>query len=131
MNNIVLMGRLTKETELNQSGKVASNTIAVDRRFNDANGNKVTDFFNVRWLGENRAKFAKSYLSKGMKILISGRMHADQYQDEAGNKKTFHYVLAEETEFAESKRTAAAEPQQDPNGFMDIPDNIDEELPFN
>lgn len=133
MNNIVLMGRLTKDIEVNQSGKIASSSIAVDRRFKDANGNKVTDFFNVRWLGENRVKFAKNYLSKGMKILISGSSHVDQYKDNEGNNRSFHYVLAEETEFAESKRAgSAAEPQPptDSDGFMNIPDGIDEELPF-
>ena len=132
MNNIVLMGRLTKETAVNTSGKIASNSIAVDRRFKDANGNKVTDFFNVRWLGESRAKFAMNYLTKGTKIVISGSMHVDQYKDDAGNAKSFYYVLAEETEFAESKRTGSpTEPQQNSDGFMNIPDGIDEELPFN
>lgn len=132
MNNIVLMGRLTKETAVNTSGKIATNSIAVDRRFKDANGNKVTDFFNVRWLGESRAKFAMNYLTKGMKVVVSGSMHVDQYKDDQGNAKSFYYVLAEETEFAESKRAgSAAEPQPNADGFMNIPDGIDEELPFN
>lgn len=131
MNNIVLMGRLTKETAVNTSGKIASNSIAVDRKFKDAKGNKVTDFFNVRWLGESRAKFAMNYLTKGTKVVISGSMHVDQYKDDQGNPKSFYYVLAEETEFAESLRGSAAEPKTNADGFMNIPDGIDEELPFN
>lgn len=132
MNKIVLMGRLTKETELNQTGKMAACSIAVDRALKDANGNKVTDFINLRWIGERKAQFAFNYLHKGMKILIDGSLQIDQYKDDAGNNRSYCYVLVDNTEFAESKRSAAeGATQPDSDGFMSIPDGIDEELPFN
>lgn len=134
MNHIILLGRLTKETELNTSGKIAMNSIAVDRRLTDANGNKVTDFINLRWLGENKAQFAKKYLTKGVKICVEGNLCIDRYMDANGNSKSAVYVLVDNTEFAQSKQSTqeAEQPQPtDENGFMSIPDGIDEELPFN
>ena len=133
MNKIILLGRLSRETELNQSGKMASNSIAVDRVLKDANGNKITDFIPLRWIGERKAQFAYDYLHKGMKILVEGNLHIDQYQDDAGNYRSYCYVLVDNTEFAESKRTGAtaAATQTNDDGFMNIPDGIDEELPFN
>ena len=136
MNHIILLGRLTKETELNTSGKIATNSIAVDRRLKDANGNKVTDFINLRWLGESKARFAKEYLTKGVKVCIEGNLCIDQYKDSNGNPKSAVYVLVDNTEFAESKKTQEAAPPvpaatTDADGFMNIPDGIDEELPFN
>ena len=133
MNHIILLGRLTKDTELNASGKVAMNSIAVDRNFKDANGNKVTDFINVKWLGEAKAQFAWKYLSKGMKILIEGSLCVDQYKDQNGNARSSCYVRVDDTEFAESKKQGApgeASPvTTDENGFAKAQD--DEELPFN
>lgn len=134
MNEIFLMGRLTKDSELNPSGKVATNSIAVDRRLKDANGNKVTDFINLRWLGESKARFAKEYLTKGVKVCIEGNLCIDQYKDSNGNPKSAVYVLVDNTEFAESKKSqeaAVPPPAPDADGFMNIPDGIDEELPFN
>lgn len=128
MNKIVLSGRLTKETDLNQSGKMASCTIAVDRSMKDASGNKITDFINLRWIGESKAQFAFNYLRKGMKILVDGSLHIDQYNDDAGNHKTYCYVLVDNTEFAESKKANDNSMPTDPNGFATIPDS--EELPF-
>lgn len=128
MNKIVLLGRLTKETDLNQSGKMASCTIAVDRSMKDVSGNKITDFINLRWIGESKAQFAFNYLRKGMKILVDGRLHIDQYNDDAGNHKTYCYVLVDNTEFAESKKADNNSMPTDPNGFATIPDS--EELPF-
>ena len=132
MNHIFLMGRLTKETELNQSGKIAMNSIAVDRRLKDANGNKVTDFIPLRWLGETKAKFAFGYLTKGMKIAIEGSLYIDQYKDSEGNSRSACYVIVDNTEFAESKKQGApgsASPvTTDENGFATMQD--DEEAPF-
>ena len=127
MNKIVLLGRLTKETDLNQSGKMASCSIAVDGSMKDASGNKITDFINLRWIGESKAQFAFNYLRKGMKILVDGSLHIDQYNDDAGNHKTYCYVLVDNTEFAESKKANDISMPTDPNGFASVPDD---ELPF-
>ena len=133
MNHIILLGRLTKDTELNDSGKVAMNSIAVDRNLKDANGNKVTDFINVKWLGEAKAQFAWKYLTKGMKILIEGSLCIDRYKDQNGNSRSSCYVRVDDTEFAESKKQGAqgsASPvTTDENGFASIPDG--EDPPFN
>ena len=128
MNKIILLGRLARDTELNASGKMASSCIAVDRSLKDASGNKVTDFINLRWIGESKAQFAFKYLSKGMKILVEGNLQIDQYQDNAGNNKSYCYVLVDNTEFAESKKADNNSMPTDPNGFATIPDS--EELPF-
>lgn len=133
MNQIILLGRLTKDTELNASGKIAMNNIAVDRRLPDANGNKVTDFIPLRWIGEKKAQFAYNYLHKGIKICAEGNLCIDQYKDSEGNNKSAVYVLVNNTEFAESKKQNAPEypaPMADSNEFMNIPDGLDEELPF-
>ena len=120
MNHIFLMGRLTKDTELNQSGKIAMNSIAVDRRLKDANGNKATDFIPLRWLGEQKAKFAWDYLTKGTKIMIEGSLCIDQYKDSDGNSRTACYVIVDNTEFAQSKKADA--PTTDADGFAAMPD---------
>lgn len=131
MNHIFLMGILTKETKLNQSGKIAMNSIAVDRRLKDANGNKVTDFIPLRWLGETKAKFAFDYLTKGTKIAIEGSLCIDQYKDSEGNSRSACYVIVDNTEFAQSKGAGTqsnAAVTTDANGFASVPD--DDKLPF-
>lgn len=132
MNKICLIGRTCKETELNTSGKVATNCIAVDRALKDKDGNKVTDFINLRWLGEKQAKFAQNYISKGTKIGVSGSLCIDNYKKDGENKQ-FVYVMVQETDFCESKganqqNNCAEKP--DSNSFMEIPDGIENELPF-
>ena len=133
MNKICLIGRTCKETELNGSGKMASNCMAVDRALKDKDGNKVTDFINLRWLGEKQAAFAQKYITKGMKIGVSGSLCIDNYKDKDGNYKQSVYVLVQEIDFCESKsanqqNTSVQRPSSD--GFMGIPDGIENELPF-
>ena len=133
MNKICLIGRTCKETELNGSGKMASNCMAVDRALKDKDGNKVTDFINLRWLGEKQAAFAQKYITKGMKIGVSGSLCIDNYKDKDGNYKQSVYVLVQEIDFCESKsanqqNTSVQRPSSD--GFMGIPDGIEDELPF-
>ena len=132
MNKICLMGRVCKDTELNTSGKVANNCIAVDRALKDKDGNKVTDFINLRWLGEKQAKFAQNYIQKGTKIGVSGSLCIDNYKKDGENKQ-FVYVMVQETDFCESKganqqNNGIAKPN--PDDFMSIPDGIENELPF-
>lgn len=132
MNKICLIGRTCKDTELNTSGKVATNCIAVDRALKDKDGNKVTDFINLRWLGEKQARFAQNYIQKGTKIGVSGSLCIDNYKKDGENKQ-FVYVMVQETEFCESKganqqNNGGAKPN--PDDFMSIPDGIGDELPF-
>ena len=135
MNKWFGIGRVCKETELNTSGKVATNCIAVDRALKEKDGNKVTDFINLRWLGEKQAKFAQNYIQKGTKIGVSGSLCIDNYKKDGENKQ-FVYVMVQETEFCESKganqqnnsRPKPSDASSD--DFMSIADGIGDELPF-
>ena len=135
MNKWIGIGRVCKDTELNTSGKVATNCIAVDRALKDKDGNKVTDFINLRWLGEKQAKFAQNYIQKGTKIGVSGSLCIDNYKKDGENKQ-FVYLMVQETEFCESKganqqnnsRPKPSDASSD--DFMSIPDGINDELPF-
>lgn len=133
MNKWIGIGRVCKDTELNTSGKVATNCIAVDRALKDKDGNKVTDFINLRWLGEKQAKFAQNYIQKGTKIGVTGSLCIDNYKKDGENKQ-FVYVMVQETEFCESKgankqNSSRPAPTND-DSFMSIPDGIGDELPF-
>lgn len=135
MNKWIGIGRVCKDTELNTSGKVATNCIAVDRALKDKDGNKVTDFINLRWLGEKQAKFAQNYIQKGTKIGVTGSLCIDNYKKDGENKQ-FVYVMVQETEFCESKganqqnnsRPKPSDASSD--DFMSIADGIGDELPF-
>ena len=135
MNKWIGIGRVCKDTELNTSGKVATNCIAVDRALKDKDGNKVTDFINLRWLGEKQAKFAQNYIQKGTKIGVTGSLCIDNYKKDGENKQ-FVYVMVQETEFCESKganqqNNSRPAPSNAHDGdFMKIPDGIGDELPF-
>ncbi len=132
MNLITIIGRVTKDTEINQTGKVASNTIAVDRAMKDADGNKVTDFINLRWLGEKKAQFAQQYITKGQKIAIEGSLCIDNYKDKEGNNKQFVYINVNNTEFCESKGSAEGKGAAKSSGdeFMQVADDDLNGLPF-
>lgn len=141
MNRVILMGRLSKEVELrysaNGSNAVARTSIAVPRRFKK-DGEPEADFFNLVAFGK-QAEFIEKYFSKGKMIAIVGRVENDNYTNKDGQKVYGTRITVEECEFAESKdksSTAAEKPQNKPTGevkegFMNIPDGVDEELPFN
>ena len=136
MNKVVLMGRLTREpyvryTQGEKSTCVARYTLAVDRRSKE----KETDFISCVAFGKS-GEFAEKYLHKGMKILVEGRIHTGSYTNKDGKKIYTTDVVVESTEFAESRNSAQqapAEPTADMGeGFMNIPDGVDDEgLPFN
>lgn len=143
MNLIALCGRLTKDSVVNESGKVADNCIAVDRQLKDRDGNKQTDFINVRWIGEKRAQFAEKYMTKGTKVIITGSLQINRFKNKDGYDRQWVYVLANNVEFAESKSSRERGSGQQQNtklqndysnagadDFMSIPDTLDEELPF-
>lgn len=141
MNKVILMGRLTRDPEIrysqgNESQEqtcIARYTLAVDRRFK-RDGEQSADFISCVAFGKN-GTFAEKYFRQGTKITISGRIQTGSYTNKDGIKVYTTDVVIEEQEFAESKKAAG---QQDNNagytdagdGFMNIPDGIDEELPF-
>ncbi|MCR5719456.1 MAG: single-stranded DNA-binding protein [Lachnospiraceae bacterium] len=149
MNKVILMGRLTRDPEVRYSQgasqtAVARFSIAVDRRFKRDN-EPDADFFNCTAFGK-QAEFIEKYLRKGTKIVVVGRIQNDNYTNKDGQMVYSVRVMVDEIEFAESKNSqssdnagfnnfnagqSSAPDQGAANGFMNIPDGIDEELPFN
>jgi len=137
MNKIFLMGRLTADPEIRYTQgnehQVARYTLAVDRKVARNNGEVTADFISIQcW--DKKAEFAEKYLHKGTKILVTGRIQSGSYTDKDGKKVYTTDVVAEDQEFCEAKKSGSSEatnncPPSD-DGFMNIPDGIDEELPF-
>ena len=135
------MGRLTRDPEVRYSQgenatAIARYTIAVDRRYKKE-GDASADFIGCVAFGK-LGEFAEKYLRKGTKVVVTGRIQTGSYTNKDGQKVYTTDVVVEENEFAESKRSddnapASSAPASMPegNGFMNIPDGIDEELPFN
>ena len=153
MNKVILMGRLTRDPDVRYSQgenatAVARFTLAVDRRFSRRDGENTADFIGCVAFAR-QAEFAEKYLRQGTKIVLTGRIQTGSYTNRDGQKVYTTDVVAEDLEFAESKaaagQNAGFQPQQNSNpfqaapaasaaagdGFMNIPDGIDEELPFN
>ena len=138
MNKAILMGRLTRDPDVRYSQgenpmAIARYTLAVDRRFK-RDGEQNADFINCLAFGRS-AEFAEKYFKQGTKIAITGRIQTDSYTNRDGQKIYTTDVVIEEQEFAESKK-AAGEQEQNAgytdagDGFMNIPDGVDEQLPF-
>ena len=148
MNKVILMGRLTRDPEVRYSQgdsatAVARYTLAVDRRFNRNNDDQTADFIGCVAFGRS-GEFAEKYLHKGTKVVVTGRIQTGSYTNKDGVKVYTTDVVVEDQEFAESKNSAgnndggfvpagrpAPAPMAAGAGFMNIPDGIDEELPFN
>lgn len=140
MNKTILTGRLTKDVDARYTTGanqllVSRYTLAVDRRFK-RDGEASADFINCISFGKS-AEFAEKYFRKGMKVSVVGRIQTGSYTNRDGVKVYTTDVVVEEQEFCESKQIGNSEEQQpsphgqvDKDGFLDIPDNIDEELPF-
>lgn len=137
LNHIVLMGRLTRDPELRQTGSgisVASFTIAVDRDYAAQGAEKETDFVDiVAWRGT--ADFVSKYFAKGRMAVVSGRLQIRDWQDKEGNKRRSAEVVADNIYFGESKKdsqgsssTQSDEPAQSTD-FAPLDDD-DSELPF-
>ena len=138
MNKTVLMGRLTADPQVRYSQgdnatAVARYTLAVNRKFKK-DGEPTADFIPCVVFGRS-AEFAERYFRKGMQVAISGRIQTGSYTNKDGVKVYTTEVIVEEQEFAESK---AASQQNGSDsapvstyGFTNIPDGIDEQLPFN
>lgn len=146
MNKVILMGRLTRDPEIRYSQgesatAVARFTLAVDRRFRRQGDDQTADFIGCVAFGKT-AEFAEKYLHQGTKVVGCGRIQTGSYTNKDGQRVYTTDVILEEVEFAESKnaasqnaggftQTSRPEPSQAVDGFMNIPDGIDEELPFN
>ena len=136
MNVVTLVGRLTADPEVRytQGGSsIATFTVAVDRKFKKEGGPDA-DFPRVNAFGKT-AEFIEKYFSKGMRIGITGRIQTGSYTDKDGRKIYTTDVVAENVEFVERKSDGAAPKQEstgpvDSEGFQNIPEDIDEELPF-
>ena len=140
MNKAILMGRLTRDPEVRYSQganptAVARFSLAVDRKFK-REGEPEADFFNCTSFGK-QAEFVERYLHKGTKVVLSGRIQNNNYTNKDGQMVYAVQVMVEEIEFAESKNGGSSDVQSSTpaspsssDGFMNIPDGIDEELPF-
>lgn len=144
MNKVELVGRLTRDPEVRytqgeNASAIARFSVAVNRRFKNNEGNYEADFINCVAFGKS-GEFIEKYFKKGMAIGISGRIQTGNYTNKDGVKVYTTDVVVEEAEFVESKNGGGASaPSNAPannnaatnNDFMNIPDDISEELPFN
>lgn len=138
MNKVILMGRLTRDPDVRwtqgpEQSAVARYTLAVNRRF-QKEGGATADFISCVAFGR-QAEFAEKYLRQGTKIAIIGRIQTGGYTNREGRKVYTTDVVVEEQEFAEGKnaerpREQGATPQANTDGFMTIPDGVDEDIPF-
>ena len=159
MNKVVLIGRLARDPEVRYSQgeqpmAIARYTLAVDRRRSRNNNDENSaDFISCVAFGR-AGEFAEKYFHKGIKICVSGRIQTGSYTNKDGQKVYTTEVVVENQEFAESRNAdssasysggfgggfgqgaeaPAARPEERPaaamDGFMNIPEGIDEELPF-
>lgn len=147
MNKAILTGRLTKEPEARYSQGanqtcIASWTLAVDRKIK-REGQPTADFIRCQAFGKS-AEFVSKYFHKGMKMDVSGRIQTSSYTNKDGQTVYATDVICEDVEFGESKSASQTNaPQSAPqtapandgfsnsdDGFMNVPDEVDSELPF-
>lgn len=144
MNKVTLIGRLardpeTRYTQGNEPMCIARYTLAVDRRFKRDGDEQTADFISCVAFGK-QGEFAEKYLHKGIKIAVNGRIQTGSYTNKDGVKVYTTDVVVEEHEFCENKGSSDGysgesgyipAPATSEDGFMNIPDGLDEELPFN
>lgn len=140
MNKVHLMGRLVRDPEVRyiqnaSSTAISKFSIAVPRKFK-REGEPESDFFNCVCFGK-AAELVEKHIKKGTKIIITGRVENNNYTNKEGQKVYGMQVVVEEIEFAESKHKEAEDGQEQQlpeavdDGFMNIPNGINEEMPFN
>lgn len=146
MNKVILMGRITRDAEIRytqgeKSTAIARFSLAVDRRFKKDNDEQNKDFISCIAFGKI-AEFLEKFGRKGTKFVVDGRIQTGSYNNKDGQKVYTTDVVVENIEFAESKNSSGSggstnQPAPAPSsssagdGFMNIPDGINEELPFN
>lgn len=131
MNRVEITGRLTKDPEVRYSAgdnviAIANFSVAVNRRFTEG-----TDFINCKAFGKT-AEFVEKYFKKGMKIEVCGRIETGFYEKNDGTRVNTTAVIAEDVDFGESKAARSDSSAKDDafEGFANIPDGVDEMLPF-
>ena len=143
MNSVQLIGRLTRDPDVRYSNgetaiAIARFTVAVDRRIKKDSENNA-DFINCIAFGKT-GEVVEKYFRKGQRIALNGRIQTGSYTNNEGQKIYTTGVIAENIEFVESKNSSSgydSSSKPDPSqasvdGFMDIPDNVDDQgLPFN
>ena len=137
MNKIILMGNLTRDPEIRYTQgenalAIARFSLAINRRF-AKQGDTEVDYFNCTAFGK-QAEFIEKYFRKGSRMLVSGRVQNDNYTNKNGEKVYSVQIIAEEIEFAERKgsgQTKGYTQDEASNDFMNIPDGVEEGLPFN
>ena len=139
MNNVALAGRLTRDPDVSYTDggtTIARFSIAINRRFKTDDGPQA-DFINCVTFGKT-AEFIEKYFHKGMKMDLTGRIQTGSYTNKDGQKVYTTDVVCESVEFGEIKSSGQQPnseggffPSQPEDGFMNISDSIDEELPFN
>ena len=137
MNKVIEIGRLVRDAEIRYSQGASSTciaryTLAVDRKFKQE-GQHNADFINCIAFGK-LGEFAEKYLHKGVKIAVTGRIQTGSYKNKDGNTVYTTDVVVEEQEFCESKSQSNSQPQptqSNDNSWMNIPDGIEDSLPFN
>lgn len=135
MNKVMLMGRLVRDPDVKYTQgttSIARYTLAVERRFK-RDGDANADFINCVAFGK-AVEFAEKYLKKGTKITVVGRIQTGSYTNKNGQKVFTTDVVVEEQEFAESKssnrQNSSGSVASSGDSFMNIPDGIDEQVPF-
>ena len=137
MNKVILIGNLTKDPELSKTQNdvsVCKFSIAVNRDYTNAEGNRETDFFNIT-VWRNRADTCAKYLKKGNKVCVVGSLQTRTYEDKDGIKRTALDVVSEEVEFLTPKSANPApagsdkydKPVEEKEGMQEVTDN---QLPF-
>ena len=133
MNRVEIIGNLVRDVELNKTSSgvaVAKVSIAVNRKYKDEEGNKITDFFNVvawRGLAENIAK----YCSKGSKVFIAGELQNRSWEKEDGTKAYITEIVASECEFLDTKKTGDnTEIKEEPKAELTPIEDNGDDLPF-
>lgn len=133
MNKVILIGNLTRDPDYGetQSGISFCNfSIAVNRPYNDSNGERQTDFFNIKtWRGQ--ADNCAKYLRKGSKVGVVGSLQTRTYEDNDGNKRNVTEIVANEVEFlsfanksddsGETTRAQRSRPELEPIDDGDLP----------
>ena len=145
MNKVILLGRTTRDVEVKHGDNesiFARFTLAVDRRFKKLEDEQTADFISCVAFGKI-AEFLEKFGKKGVKFIVEGRIQTGSYTNKDGVKVYTTDIIAEDIEFAESKNSSGGDggytggqssrpaPASAGDGFMNIPDGIDEELPFN
>lgn len=140
MNKVILMGRLTRDPQVSYSSNnnaVARFTIAVDRRYKREGEEQAAADFISCVAFRQRAEFLEKYCKKGVKLVVEGSIQTGSYTNKDGQKVYTTDVVVDNLEFAESKGTGSdgagfSAPSGDSgNGFINLPEGVDEELPFN